>query len=316
MANVVLTEMCNLNCKYCFAPKEGKIITRENFIRALALLDESNIRSVNLIGGEPLLHPEIREYIELAFTRGFENVLLFSNGLLLDKIQDLLVKYSKLYVLINVNAPEDISMTNYNKIVKTLSSLENNNLLNQVYLGVNIYKRNQNIDFVVDLMKRYKKEFIRIAVAIPPKIEKSSFDYFDEMRTTVFRVIKMLVMTGITPKYDCNAIPLCFWNDNERRQLLELKQRFPFQCRHIWLEQVKCTPVIDILPDLSVVRCFGMKSLMNIEINDGDNINDVKEVFGKCIDEPIMRNSKCQINGECPYYGSVCYGGCLAFPKM
>ena len=88
---VHLTEHCNLNCKGCshFSPLAEKEFMKvevfeKDMARMAQLFDEYDIRIIRLLGGEPLLHPQVNEFIEISFNI-FSNIhrVLVTNGLLL-----------------------------------------------------------------------------------------------------------------------------------------------------------------------------------------------------------------------------------------
>jgi len=93
---VHLTEHCNLNCKGCshFSPlAEKEFMDVEVFERDMArmakLFDNNEIQRIRLLGGEPLLHPQVNEFIEIAAFY-FPNIWreLVTNGLLLPDMSD------------------------------------------------------------------------------------------------------------------------------------------------------------------------------------------------------------------------------------
>jgi sulfatase maturation enzyme AslB (radical SAM superfamily) len=86
---------CNLKCKYCanFCP-----VTREKYIdleeydrdcRRTAVLCKGKIKTIRLLGGEPLLHPRLTEVMDIT-RRHFplSGIDLVTNGLLLLKMSD------------------------------------------------------------------------------------------------------------------------------------------------------------------------------------------------------------------------------------
>lgn len=87
-----LAEHCNLNCYGCsnFSNiAEPEIVSVENFRRDMLRIGElfgHECERIYLIGGEPLLNPEICELIKIArenFTKG--DIFVFTNGILLTK---------------------------------------------------------------------------------------------------------------------------------------------------------------------------------------------------------------------------------------
>ncbi len=93
---VNLADHCNLNCKCCnhFSPLAEKhfldiVQYEKDLIRLVELYGENGIGRVMLLGGEPLLNPQIEDIIML--TRkyiGSGNIYLYTNGLLFSKMAE------------------------------------------------------------------------------------------------------------------------------------------------------------------------------------------------------------------------------------
>jgi organic radical activating enzyme len=65
---VFITNKCNLNCDGCFAKfamKDNSDISLEEYRRVLLNFLDKKGSQINLLGGEPLLHPKIREILNL-----------------------------------------------------------------------------------------------------------------------------------------------------------------------------------------------------------------------------------------------------------
>jgi MoaA/NifB/PqqE/SkfB family radical SAM enzyme len=115
---VNLTEHCNLNCSYCgaFSP-----LAKESFYsieifkkdcERLSQLTSGRILEFKLAGGEPLLHPGITDFLDIArsnfaeFRGGGGRIYIITNGLLLLKQPD------SFWQCCNKNSIE-ISLTRY-----------------------------------------------------------------------------------------------------------------------------------------------------------------------------------------------------------
>ncbi|GHT45222.1 hypothetical protein AGMMS49965_22000 [Bacteroidia bacterium] len=93
--SVHITDHCNLNCKACnhFCPvADENFLDIESFRRdciRLAELTNGNIGTFWLMGGEPLLHPQVTVFFDIARTY-FPNIkiVILSNGILLSKQPD------------------------------------------------------------------------------------------------------------------------------------------------------------------------------------------------------------------------------------
>lgn len=102
---------CNLRCKYCYANegtynKEKKAITSQD-IKLLDLLDPymQNLKVITFFGGEPLLNPDVIEYICEKFKNRGITFLAQTNGTLFHKRNiDLIKKYDiKCTVIVDGN---------------------------------------------------------------------------------------------------------------------------------------------------------------------------------------------------------------------
>lgn len=90
--DIHITEHCNLNCKGCthFSPiAEKEFIDLEIMEKSLMKLSKYNkiFKAIQLLGGEPLLNPDIVKIIPLVrkiFPNS--NIIIFTNGLLLNSI--------------------------------------------------------------------------------------------------------------------------------------------------------------------------------------------------------------------------------------
>lgn len=93
--DVSITEHCNLNCKGCgsFAPlADEKFMDLAEYERDAMKLSELSggvMHHINILGGEPLLHPEVQGFLEVTrrcFPVG--NIYLITNGVLVPKMDD------------------------------------------------------------------------------------------------------------------------------------------------------------------------------------------------------------------------------------
>lgn len=80
---IMLTERCNMRCAHCcFAcTHKGQDMSRDTFIRACSLADDYG-DTLTLGGGEPTLHPDFFEYLEIAASwhGNIEGVTVITNG--------------------------------------------------------------------------------------------------------------------------------------------------------------------------------------------------------------------------------------------
>ncbi|MBR3995009.1 MAG: radical SAM protein [Clostridia bacterium] len=92
-----ITNVCNLSCSFCHGTKrEPKFISTEEFrIAAERLRPFADYLYFHLMG-EPLLHPDLSEFLKISENLGFR-VILTTNGTLLDKCADTLLSSPALH---------------------------------------------------------------------------------------------------------------------------------------------------------------------------------------------------------------------------
>jgi uncharacterized radical SAM superfamily Fe-S cluster-containing enzyme len=95
---IEVTDACNLHCPTCFAVAEGhRFRTLTEIERMLNTLvrGEGRPEVVQFSGGEPTIHPNIVEAIELAETKTVKHVLLNTNGIRIAKDQEFVKDLAK-----------------------------------------------------------------------------------------------------------------------------------------------------------------------------------------------------------------------------
>jgi len=92
--HIHLTDHCNLNCRGCdnFSPLSPEVFADIDVVNSdcarISELSGGKVSEVQLLGGEPLLHPQVSEFMDIA-RKHFPTspISIVSNGLLLSKQQ-------------------------------------------------------------------------------------------------------------------------------------------------------------------------------------------------------------------------------------
>jgi hypothetical protein len=311
----MINNHCNLNCEYCFANKireEEKInMTLKDFSRVIQFLKESKDSSCCIIGGEPTLHMQFIEMLDMCKNAEYLNhVHVFSNGLFNDKILKYLLdfsNYKRLSFLINFNLPEFLG-NRINIIRKNIQVLRENEI--DIILGVNFYKYNQPYQYLLDACFEYNIKSVRWSLVVPNTIEKAAADakeYFTSFSPAIVRFISDCAKNKITPSVDCNNIPLCMINDEDIKLLATHGNSS--------LRVSVCSPVIDVLPNLKVVRCFALSD-HQAYLTDFKNTDDIHKYFINLIDKKLSEELLIPECAECisyKYRERSC--GCLAYKQ-
>ncbi len=111
-----VTSRCNLHCRWCFVTGSGRgrHMAREIAWSALAQARALGAQTLHLTGGEPLLWPHLKALLEEAVRLSYREVLLNTNGLLLE--EDLLAYLARLplqvRLTISLDGPPEIHEAN------------------------------------------------------------------------------------------------------------------------------------------------------------------------------------------------------------
>lgn len=326
--NIMLNQVCNLACPYCFAnefvgrsEKSLKLdksqITLENYKTALDFAVRSREERIGLIGGEPTLHPKFEEIVSMTLDTHVPSVHLFTNGVYLDKYFNLFGS-PRFSALININSPEDIGEKQYQRMLNNIDYIVTKMYAkDKISVGVNIYKEDMNFDFILDVIKKYGFKRLRLAITVPNDDEKrgeNSVEYFKRMKETTFGLFQELDKIGCLPSFDCNGMVSCVPNAIEKEWLNNFRKYENSHGKTNIYSHHRCRPVIDVLPNLDVVRCFGMSEVLKVKLTNFENMGQVRGYFEHEIDSlmnVIPATKECI---ACVYKNTnECMGGCLAF---
>lgn len=335
MANIMINEACNLRCPYCFANEfvnnvdgekennESKLLNMSftDFKKAVDFIMTNPNERIGIIGGEPTIHPQFGQFMEyLVWNQKVNNVILFTNGTYPEHLNDLL-NHEKIRILFNCNSPEFISEKQFGAMVRNLDITINRlHMKDRVTLGINMYKVDFDYSYIVDLLEKYEYGYVRTSITIPNTTDKRSIDmieYFKMMKPSVFRFFRELFRKDILPNYDCNIMPLCVMSQQDIIWLKDSQQnimRKRGNLRANLLDSSNCKPVIDILPNLDAVRCFGLSGEEKIHINSFQTIKDLENYYFNHFDVFAWNVFSSELCKTCEMRMKMfCTGGCLAF---
>mgnify|MGYP000852780130 CR=1 FL=1 len=311
MANLMITNQCNLHCSYCFANefvnKEKGIMSFENFIKCINFLSYNPSERIGLIGGEPTTHPDLKKMLSVIIDSPFKSACIFTNGILLDKFINEL-RNSRFQILINLNSPESIGQNDFDRIIHNMDEMINHHYMReQVGVGINLYDAEMNYEYLLEVLRKFNFKKVRVSVSVPNIEGKRKIDpieYFHKMKNLVRKFIDDIVKINVSPNFDCNYLPKCIFSYEARDTLIRSNLSKPSIC----------IPTVDILYDLQVVRCFGLSDLYKVHLLDFKNTDEIKRHFMMEIDAlayHIMPNKGCI--GCHEYKAGLCSCGCYAY---
>ncbi len=336
MANVMITDVCNLRCPYCFANEfvnhSANEISIENFKKALDFIATEPNAKLGLIGGEPTIHSNFRELLEIIIRDPrFSNAVLYTNGVRVDEFAKELA-HPKFHILWNCNSPEDMGQKAFDKMCENLDLLFNSYYMgDRITLGINIYENNFKYDYLLKLLKKYGKNHVRMSITVPNTSEKRDFNvkrYFLDIKPKFKEFVYAMLSNDIVPTYDCNKMPFCLLSEEEFAsidRLIRKKQAerqaaklpplpLPMSDSAIYTDVVHCSPVVDIRQDLTAIRCFGLSDCTKVKISDFKSLPDLRSYYSNEIDAYAFRFGIMDECESCYRRKTLrCAGGCLAF---
>ncbi|WP_196605484.1 GTP 3',8-cyclase MoaA [Pectinatus haikarae] len=135
---VSLTNKCNMRCLYCRPAKEGDALSAvqpiqsDDLLYLLSIFIETGIKKIRLTGGEPLLFPEIINFIKCLGTfPDLKEIAMTTNGVLLRKNSAALINsgLSSINVSIDALTPAVFSVmtrgADINEVIEGIESVRN-----------------------------------------------------------------------------------------------------------------------------------------------------------------------------------------------
>lgn len=351
--NIILNSYCNLKCNYCFADEymeetvktPGKSIDLD-FFKLEMLPKIKTAPVINFMGGEPTLHPGFVEIFNATLDQmlPYSNLGIFTNGLMPDKVLDLIeqtigvngsiARKITFSVLLNWQTPENISEKNHERCREVAKLLLRKNGYG-VTFSINLYSKNQELYTQCREIDEIYQEIglpedqqyrIRVSPAFPiigeadntylpirdfPKVGRKMLDILKEFPQMAFR-------------FDC-SFPPCFLDDIAEEEY-ELVSRFYFHS----YKQVPdiqdwnslqlnfgCSDgsPMDIDAKGDCFNCFPFHELKLGNIRDFKEVNPISEaqMSSKFLTTVFKANQVKEPCASCPHYMVRCSSGCFAY---
>jgi MoaA/NifB/PqqE/SkfB family radical SAM enzyme len=286
--------------------KKEKQMTLDTLTYICDFFERSRKRKLNVLGGEPSLHPEFDVFLEYLISRGFV-VHVFSNGMMprakLEAVEASAARRQltrrRLKFVVNVNE-------------ETYRTSEENRLQDRTFqrlhhlcsLSFNIFETRCRLDFLVDLIVKYKLiPEIRLGLAAPITGKGNRF-----LLPRDFRVVaeKISAFSSLCRDNDVDLVldcgfPLCIFTDEEIGKLYKSKTQLKFVCH----------PIPDIDADLNVTHCYPLSGYFPGKLTQFRDLKQVHSYFRSLLTRNSGAPGIFEACGECVYRRrGMCTGGC------
>lgn len=147
---------CNENCVHCYIPNENKrgMMSREMFDRIIRQCRDMNVLNITISGGEPMLNPWLKDFLQQCIRHNFSVNLLSNLTLLEDDLLETIACSPLICVQTSLYAMEESvhdSITRKNgSFRKTLDGI------------MRIHKRNIPMQINCPIMKQNKNEYRKV----------------------------------------------------------------------------------------------------------------------------------------------------------
>ena len=308
--NLLITSTCNAGCSWCIAndymkeQKSTKYMSDENFERFYNMLSKDKLAQVNILGGEPSLHPRALEFGKRVYNLGIP-VGFSTNGLWNTDFRE---RFK------HIDYPIDIEVTflgsgGYNpqkrdQIMKTFEQLKGHS----VSLGLILTSPNDAYREHIDIAEKYGFD-LRWAIMEPTSQTGQTEGYKTQGRLKgigklATRIVKEANERGIETWADL-TVPYC---------AIEDKDRHLFQGDENDI-QYKCPPFFDISTNQKIWRCLPMAPRETPSLTEFSSFreayNSINKVKKSYVSEGVFQ--ECE---SCDKLENTCSGGPAIAKKL
>jgi hypothetical protein len=310
--NVIITELCNRRCVYCFAQwklgaeggsgPQSRHMSAVDFEHCLDLLEGAGDPILQLLGGEPTLHPEFIAFVRMGLQRGF-TINVFTNGLWPEDVSRFLEDDAaeRVNFTINVNEPRYQSAAETERQARSMRIASRRGRC-----GFNIYEPDFSFLFIREYIEAFSlQKKIRLGLASPIVGMDNRFVADADLAGVGRRMIDQLSeleRAGIIGMLDC-GFPLCMFTEADLGRLQIVIERF-FSA---------CSPVVDVGVGLEAWPCFPLSSgNFSTPLRSHASLKDVVAHFDGRLKAFRPFGSRDECFG-CKFLArGQCCGGCLA----
>lgn len=303
MMNLFITYQCNFNCDYCFihgfSKKYPLMMQKKEFAALCDWLEENNVYTIGVLGGEPTVHPDILWMLDCLIDHGVAPVV-FTNALFPHEMAEPLAERVINFV-VNYNDPSmytDAQWEHINTNIALIKQYEGS-----VSFSKNFSKGKIRYDYLIEGALKHGVERIRYDISRPNRLEANNYFNLDEtqlMSKNIVNFVRECETKGIKTGLDC-CIPLCFFSQEDAEYLKGASMKFSGICH----------PSIDIQTDFSATYCIPMEDVKIKNILEYKGERGLMYEFSQRVQQ--LRGKKV-MNGcqTCSKFAKECQGGCLA----
>lgn len=143
-----ITRKCNLKCPYCFikADPDQTHVPFHAIQKIASLMSENGLMEVRLTGGEPTLHPQFWEIVDL-FRSHHIYISISTNGLWSPSVLERMCQLQNVWIICSIDGGKEIHNqyrpNSFDQIIKNLKTLKSKNPKIRLRLTTTLTNQNQ-----------------------------------------------------------------------------------------------------------------------------------------------------------------------------
>lgn len=276
-----ITNKCNRNCDFCFEgsfkkdPEQRMSVADVHRICEFTKLSQARSPCVTVMGGEPTLHPQMIQIVDLiqeinprADVRLLTNLLCEP-----DLLRDLAARRTG--GLVNVGGFAGYSQKEQELVRSNLALLRQNRFFRQTFLAVTIVEENQDFGFLYDILEQDQPRSIsgiRVGISAPGTDFANRFPHefslgygekYLEVVERCHRIDPLLAFTN-----EC-FVNMCMMSERIHARMERVVGGFTKSCQGN----------LDLLPDFSTHWCFAFQGVPEMRIRNIFDYKDITDVY-------------------------------------
>ncbi|MEW5852917.1 MAG: radical SAM protein [Myxococcota bacterium] len=317
MANLIITNACNLSCPFCFASEyladgdgvPAERMSLEEVAEHLEFIGEGPVR---FCGGEPTTHPDFTRMLDLALEHPRRQVFMMTNAVWPASVREHVRRLStadrvRLRYLVNILEPALYTDAQWSQLVETLAVMHPL----AVTLGITLYRAPMSYAHVLELAECNGIQRIRFSVASPNTTDPRSWNLEPQRDFPILApLVHALVMDarsrGLLVHSDCGYIPPCFFTAQQIRDLRDATGHPP-------AVEFRCEGPVDLGPGGEAWRCYGLFSSLRARTHEFENAAELGDYFER---QTALFHDRFMFDAcrDCDWRArGECAGGCYAY---
>ena len=317
MITIALNNYINIDPKYYLNryifPIQNNSLTFEEFKDILVFCSKGSQIALNIVGGEPTLHPDFQKMLIELNKYCLDNdtyVFIHTNGTNLE--QYLAYIGDRIYIVVDYITTETQNIDYFEEQKKFLDRAYNLSWFdNKCFMQFNLYPELENDDFIWECVKTYKLKQIQLSIAMPSDEQvKNKIAYYHQMKDILTKVCYNAIQNQckviLLENYN---VPFCFLTEE---QYAIISQATGI----IKLEDMDMPNMeIVIYPDLKT--SIPTKHSMAVDYTLFDNPKQLIEYISHEIFYPTLVQNRRELCSSCQRAALYkCQGGNLKFANV